>query len=290
MSTRTQVRISLALYFSLFFMTNLLAGPVDDKVHGPSDSRIKFGVVVKNSDYLIYRSSALGKHGMKHLNNILEQHDLPFPKTIIYMNKQGYAFPLYFAIKEYKLSESEKYGPFDFFHSFGKPRTYVDGHNPYYPSEIIDSRRYLGPVGKRYFSYGDGKVAGGVDTVLNILKLVLDPERQPVLFHCMGGIHRTGMIAMALRFIQGGYWVEGPKTEKWGMQLNPAEYEYYKYNPVLFRKKNIEFIEQFSRDPRFLALQEQYQEALNGDEGFYFNDDDSSDDDLEDDNYAGVDD
>ncbi len=252
------------------FTTTVLAQDVDRIVHGPSDKLIHFGVVVKNSSYTIYRSSALGKHGLKHLSKMLDEQDLPFPKTIIYMNYEGYAFPFYFAIKEYKASLSGAYGEFDFFHPFGALRTYVDGEDPYHPTDDIDTTLNLGPIGQRYFSLQDVGISGGTDAVIDILKLVLDPERQPVLFHCFGGLHRTGMIAMLVRFVQGGFWVDGPKTSTKGMQLNPAEYEYAKFNPILFRKKNIQFVEKFSHDPRFLDLQDQYQAALADDENVYF--------------------
>ncbi len=261
---------------SALLSPSLFASEIDDVVHGPSNADLKFGVVVKNSEYTIYRSGMLNKHKMEFLSNYLEKHNLPFPKTIIYMNSAGYIFPLHFAIDEYKMSLSGEFGNFEFFHPFGELRTYVDGQNPYYAHKNIDTPLILGHTARRYFEYHNDGVAGGVKTVVDVLKLVLDPERQPVLFHCLGGMHRTGMIGMLLRFIQGGYWVDGPKTEKHGMELNPAEYEYTLYNPVLFRKPNVEFVEEFRHDQRFLELQEKYQEALSNDENLYFGDEDSS--------------
>ena len=251
------------LVVGLALSARLFAQDVDDIVHGPSDRLIHFGVLVKNDTYTIYRSAALGKTGLRHLAKILRREDLPFPKTIIYMNDAGYQFPLYFAVHEYEASLDGKYGDFEFFHPFGKPRTYVDGQNPYEPTDIIDTDMILGRKARRYFQLGDGEVVGGVDAVLSILNLILDPERQPVLFHCLGGIHRTGMLAMLVRFLQAGFWVDGPKTEAWGRELNPAEYEYFKFNPIIFRPNNIKFVEEFSKDERFLELQEKYKAALN---------------------------
>jgi len=241
---------------------NVYGGSVDDVVHGASDREANFGVVVQNDNYTIYRSAMLGKQGLKHLSNYLEVHNMPFPKTIIYMNKQGYSFPLYFAIEEYKASLSGKYGEFEYFHPFSEYRTYVDGQNPYEAKEDIDTDLTLGPIGKRYFHLFDDGIDGGVETVINILKLIVDTERQPVLFHCLGGLHRTGMIGMSVRYLQGGYWVDGPKTEVQGIELNPAEYEYFKYNPLIFRPNNIKFIRKFTQDPRFLELKEKYGEAM----------------------------
>lgn len=264
---------ALVVSLALLSVSPVLAIDIDDVVHGPSDHFIKMGVVVKNKTYSIYRSAALGRIGIHHLAKVLDEQELPFPKTIVYMNHAGYKFPLYFAIEEYKAGIKGKHGEFEFFHPFGDLRTYVDGHNPYFPTDYIDSDLYLGHRGRKYFEFGDGKVAGGVKTVVDVLNLVLDSERQPVLFHCLGGIHRTGMIAMLIRFLQGGFWVDGPKTESHGMQLNPAEYEYAKFNPIIFRKENIEFVEAFRNDPRFLALEAKYHDALQNDEKVFFNHD-----------------
>lgn len=256
--------ISIVLSFSFYSSYSLAKN--EEQVHGSSFPAINFGLVVKNSNYVIYRSSALGSAGLNLLRGYLNRHALLFPKTIIYMNKGGYIFPSHFAIEEYEESFSETHENFTFFHPFGTLRTYVDGENPYYPTDRIDSPLVLGREAQKYFSFKGNEIAGGVDTVLEILKIVLDPERQPVLFHCEGGLHRTGMIAMLLRFIQGGYWVDGPRWRYGDLELNAAEYEYYKFNPVLFRENNIKFVEEFSQDPRFLELKDKYQEALQDDE------------------------
>lgn len=201
-----------------------------------------FGVVINNDTYQIYRSGKLGKHGLKKLANYLYKEGLPFPKTIVYMNKQGYAFPFYFAIQEYK--EQERYG-FTFYHPFGKLRTYLDGQDPYQPTDVIDRSLYLGHVGRKYFDYGDGKVAGGVETLLLNLVIILEPVNQPVLFHCFGGFHRTGIVAMLIRYMQG--WEEKDIIA-----------EYHKYNPSFPREKNIDFVKAFSQDERFLELKRIY--------------------------------
>lgn len=290
--TLKRLGVTTLLLFHITWTPTLIAEEnPDDFVHGPSDKSINLGIVIKNPTYTIYRSSALGKRSMRHLSNYLEDHDLPFPKTIIYMNSAGYAFPLYFAIDEYKASLAETYGPFDFFHPFGELRTYVDGQNPYYPTDFIDTSLYLGPVGRRYFSYHDTGIAGGIESFMDVMNLILDPERQPVLFHCFGGMHRTGMAALVLRYIQGGRWIDGPKTKSHNMYLTPAEYEYTKFNPIFFRKHNLEFIREFIHDPRFLELKEKYHEALSEDENLYFGDEEQLEaPDLGDENYAGQDD
>jgi hypothetical protein len=75
----------ILLTFSLSFRVLASADDIDDIVHGPSDRLINFGVVIQNDDYTIYRSAHLGKVGMRHLSKYLDRHELPFPKTIIYM-------------------------------------------------------------------------------------------------------------------------------------------------------------------------------------------------------------
>lgn len=271
-----QVKILFFFLFSFFCTLPLLAGDDDDdddteETYGPS-GRYNFGVVVHNQDYQIYRSGKLGKWGLKYLESHLEEEGLSAPNTIVYMNRSGYVFPTYFAIKQYEYSLSGKYGFFEFFHSFGELRTYVDGHNPYFPEKDIDSRAILGPRGQKYFEFKDDGIDGGMDAFMAVMDLVLDPARQPVLFHCFGGMHRTGMVGMALRYIQGGYWTEGPLVDKHGFMLNPAEQEYLLYNPVFFREGNIKFIRQFRSDPRFLDLKDRYQEVLQDDESWRYTD------------------
>ena len=88
--------------------------------------------------------------------------------------------------------------------------------------EIISSRDL--------FDFKGPELDGGLESFYRVLELVLNKDNQPVLFHCFGGRHRTGMVALAIRSIQGGWWLSGPTKQRRGLQLNPAEYEYYKFN------------------------------------------------------------
>lgn len=201
-----------------------------------------FGIVIDNATYKIYRSAELGRDGI----DALAQSGVEFPKTIIYMNWEGYSFPFYFAIEEYK--ESIKRG-FKFYHPHGEIRTYLDGDDPFNPTDRIDSFMRFGIFARRLFKPGNNEIVGGVDSLLRILNLILDPANQPVLFHCLGGMHRTGMVAMTLRMIQG-----------WSMDA--AEHEYRLFNPHLFRQSNVDFVAAFTADPRFQELVEKFQEPL----------------------------
>lgn len=261
MNKGSQAIVYFAWTITVFLNSSSFASNVSAPINGPSFKKYNFGIVVKNEDYSIYRSRALGEDGIEDLRKYLIYQNLPFPKTIISMHKNGYAFPFYFALGEYEASIDPSF-PFRFIHAFGSERTYLDGYNPYYPSSNIDKKTNLGFKARKYFELEDDEIDGGIDTFFNILEHALDPENQPVLVHCHGGLHRTGMVSMAIRFIQDGFWVNGVKKEVKGMLLNPAQQEYAKYNPLLFREDNIAFIEQLSKDPRFLIIKERYHDLL----------------------------
>lgn len=234
-------------------------------------SSLNFGVLVENPYYTLYRSSKMDEGSLKKLYTHLTKYSLPYPKTIIYMNRQGYGgYASVFqknAIQEYE--GSLEYG-FEFFHPYRYDyRTYLEGKNPYQPHDDIDKKKYVNDTAVKYFGLiGDGKEDGGVDAFIRIMELVLDPNRQPVLFHCYGGRHRTGMVALMIRNIQGGEWVNGPTVtmtiggKKY--QLNPAEYEYYRHNRSFMRKENIDFVREFvAKEPIFQEWQDKYQNRLN---------------------------
>ena len=212
-----------------------------------------------NSKFQIYRSGALGKRGLRKVKSYLQKRSMLFPKTIIYMNKAGYKFPFYYALDEYHLQK--KYG-FKFYHSFGLLRTYLDGRDPYHPETDIDKKNPLGRRARRIFPIRDDGLDGGTDSLKRILSLILDPDNQPVLFHCQGGRHRTGMIAMLIRYLQGGWWLTGEKKKRYGITLNPAQFEYYRFNHLMFRKSNIEFVEKFVQEEYFNNLKEVYSHSL----------------------------
>lgn len=247
---------SIFLIFFYLLSTYTLAAKTK---FGPEYKKLKFGVLVNNDIYTIYRSSKLGKSGLKKLKKYLDKNDLPFPKNIIYMNKNGYKFPFYFALDEFFLQEAYN---FHFFHSFGPSRTYVDGDDPYLAAADIDKKGNLGRTARELFEHYDDGIDGDIENFMNVLNMVLDPTLQPVLFHCHGGRHRTGMIAMVIRYLQDEKWIHGETHRRWGLDLNPAEYEYYKFNRILFRKSNIHFIRKFIKDPRFQELKEKYGRLL----------------------------
>ena len=229
---------------------------------------LNFGVVVNNSNYTIYRSAKLGAKGLKTLYRSLKELNLPIPKTIIYMNDEGYKKGLLdyittkgnplFSLEQYNLSDV--YG-FKYYHSFlYEERTYLDGYSPMFPREDIDLENKLGSLAVDLFgpNPNDGPDRDLEDFYF-ILDLILDPSHGPVLFHCLGGMHRTGIMGLALRYLQGEQWVKNSL----GRGENKAQKEYRKYNRFIPRKENFNFINTISNTERFKSYISEYQEKLN---------------------------
>lgn len=243
----------------LLFLPAFFAFSVFAQTFSKADGPDNFGVLVHNDQHTIYRSGALGKRGLARVWKYLDEHDLPRPKTVIHMNRQGYGHIIDFAIEEYKARQA--YG-FEFYHSYRYPfRTYLDGHDPYRPTGDIDRPVYLTKEAETLFGFRtDGKPDGGMDAFYRILDLILSANG-PVLFHCTGGMHRTGMVAMAIRYIQSPVWRVGSYRRR-GKILNAAQYEYTLHNPIFFRAENLEFVDQWALDPQFLEYVTRYRDSL----------------------------
>lgn len=250
---------------SLFLVLSSLTAFAADEAF----EKVNFGQVVKNESFTIYRSGRLGKKGIDFLyQDYLKKNSLPLPKTVIYMNDEGYNDRLidiymtkgdpFFAIDQFNLQSTYNY---KFYHSYDYAhRTYLDGKNPAQPEKDIDRSGNLSKDAIKMFG-GDPKdgLDGGVEAFYRILDLVLDQANGPVLFHCNGGFHRTGMIALALRYIQGGKWLEVPA----GQKLNNAQLEYNYYNVDFRRAENLAFIESISKSDKFKTYISRYRDLLN---------------------------
>jgi hypothetical protein len=118
------------------------------------------------------------------------------------------------------------------------------------------------------------KLKGDQETLYNILDLILLRSHRAVLFHCKGGVHRTGMIALAIRSLQGGLWTapfQKPVHVKVHVKhifprlveiTNLAELEYFFHNPKNFRESNLLAIRELSGQGRFQMLQEKFQKKI----------------------------
>ena len=229
------------------------------------------GVLVNNDEFQIYRSERLGKEGVEEVFAGLSELGFKTPKTVIYMYYMNYSFFLDHAVEEYEIQEN--FG-FKFYHSYDKNiRTYLDGRNPLSPTKDIDDLDSLNIWARpsqsaitQFEIKPDGKVDGGKDAFYRILEIVLNPKNQPVLFHCHGGIHRTGIIAMAIRYLQGGPWTKTLRVPYYHDDLlisNKAKQEYIIFNPKKPRVENFQFIDVVSLEPEFKKLSEIYQARLN---------------------------
>lgn len=223
-----------------------------------------FGVVINNGQYKIYRSSSLGTSGLNEVWAYLKKNNLPLPKTIIYMNDEGYKTRFLsedFALQQYALQE--KYG-FKMYHSFDyKYRTYLDGHDPINPSEDIDLKDNLNSTALKLFGPNpkDG-IDGGVDALTRILDVVLDPANQPVLYHCLGGKHRTGMVSMIIRHLESDKASEVVGTDS--VLRSRAEVEYGKFaGRGSVRTENVDFVRKFIKTDKFLDYKNKFREELN---------------------------
>ena len=174
------------------------------------------------------------------------------------MNDEGYGRKGNQIIEQLKLQKN--YG-FKLYHSYGETfSTYLDGNDPRIPKEDIDAKKNVthkeaSQLFRKPIFNKRGEKDGDVQDFIKILNLVLDREKQPVLFHCYAGKHRTGMVAMALRHIEG--------------RLTPQEIEkeYRDFATDLNilvgpRQENIDFINWFIITPDFISIKEKYKSQL----------------------------
>jgi hypothetical protein len=150
----------------------------------------------------------------------------------------------------------------------------LHGHNP-----LIDETEYLASnytdnESSEAFAVERGSfIPARKENFYRILELVLSSEG-PVLFHCTGGIHRTGMVGMAVRNLQGGVWTEefaepirivSYSNFSGGQEIilnNYAEVEYVMHNHYQVRLENFEAVRQLAQEDRFKQLYERYHEEL----------------------------
>lgn len=262
--------------------------------------KYNFGVLINNEHYTIYRSAGMGDEGFQDIKKHLDSEGLPIPQSVIYMNHYGYkkqtkafgSLQRLLRPKDYKLREFAtlqdkellKEG-IKFYHPLAlnedDANVYLDGKSPLEPkSSPRVIKKILSDSAKEYYSskgvdFNNRILQGDKEAFYNILDIILKRGKQPVLFHCKGGIHRTGMLALAIRYLQGGKWTKNfPVPIKLDAKVNVifkkpvllnnlAEYEYFLHNQTQFRLSNLKAIRQLADEKRFKDLKKNYGDLLN---------------------------
>lgn len=281
-------------------------GVHSNECYGQSD--LNFGVLIYNRYYKIYRSSGLGTRGLSALKDHLLSNKLDFPTRILYLNSVGYApsaphswlglkrlasessKQIFYSTRE-KITSQSFYGAGSFATEERLISSTSEGREEYFPFEFLDGTEkdiYLtgeNPVNHNLtpeeFSSDHGTTLlrnGDRMAFYQVLEEILTHDG-PLLFHCQGGIHRTGMTALMLRYLQGGKWTdrnlldESQRTilfnrynimpAETALISNHAELEYFLHNPINFRQSNLEAISAISEDARFKCLQYEFSLYLN---------------------------
>lgn len=56
---------------------------------------------------------------------------------------------------------------------------------------------------------------GNWRSLFNILDLILEQKEYPVVVHCYGGRHKTGVLSLGIRYLQDPAWLYGPTKKVW---------------------------------------------------------------------------
>ena len=251
---------------------------------------LNFGVLVHNEHHKIYRSQALGRDGIDLLFDFLDQKQMARPTTVIFMNRHGYRYfippenlrtwgPKFYRVhafayeQELAFSQGGKYPNVSFFHPLNS-NTYLSGRDPLndlvsYPINLIADSDIAEFFQNKYPQIHE--VRSLRSNFFHILNIILNAN-EPVLFHCTGGLHRTGMISLAIRTLQGNLWTKPfkkPLVIQTGILnhdfelRNLAELEYYLHNPYRFRRGNIYSMRELTKYQEFRNLQLKFKDQLN---------------------------
>ncbi len=270
--------------------------------------KYNFAVVLEG---LVYRSKALGVNGIKKISEELAQANLPGLQSIASIHVMGYGG----AGGDYnlqELAETKKRG-MTFLHTYAYERklvVYMDGTDP---SKIIETDPDHGNVYEektllKFIPDAEVRKDLGIDRslaekrqlsgntmdFLQSLENIIDAP-WPILIHCKGGRHKTGMFALILEFLafneamaedlvspisvplyknrfarwldRKGSFFEVFFGGPWfaNFDLHPAEVKYFEHNKSVFREKNIEFVRGLIKGSKLDSelLQKKWQEIQN---------------------------
>lgn len=254
---------------------------------------LNFGVLVNNKYHHIYRSKALGEEGTQKLFRHMVYNKLPLPTRVVFINKDGFKKKMWakipyvsslvrgtdnFAMQEHAMFHPlGQFPTIEFWHPLNND-VYLSGHNPLNDVTDYHAAKYTDEESSREFEvHTHSLISARKENFYRILELILNNEGA-VLFHCTGGLHRTGMVAMAIRHLQGGEWTQpfaepiriltlGSLSNGQEIYLqNLAEVEYVLHNPNNVRLDNLEAVRDLVKEARFQELYQQYNARLNATE------------------------
>ena len=256
-------------FFLLFKSFNVLAQthnygevPLEEKIIPD----FNFSRVIYNKKHKIYRSQALGAKGLDFVYKKLSSLNYQTPKVVLYIGRHGYSVrhKMKKSIKYLKFVEDEEQYLSNmnllFLHPFFT-NLYISGDNPQ-----LDTKEY----NIDHFSKNQ-VISSSLESFISILNFVLMSQKT-ILFHCTGGRHRSGMISLAIRYMQGGEWTKSLDNPLFAEDIdtkesivcnNLAEVEYLYYSDGEPRKKNLDFIKWFVTTVFFKDFKDKFQRSLN---------------------------
>lgn len=274
-----QIRVPLAILI-IWFSAGLYGGVIHswEEFQLNSSAYIEgyhFNALRLTKGHEVMRSKILGG---RSLLDLADRYDI---NSVIFVNKSGFyknKKDEYLGLEEYLLKEQLG---IRYFHPFGMKSVYVDGKNPLFErSKFYPLHEYLDHYAARAIFNDESLIANRnitvkFENIMNAMRIVLNKKNQPILIHCSGGKHRTGMLVMLLRWLQGGWWINGPKasvrflmdkvSHRYEDQfLSPLEYEYFLYARGKERWENIEFIRSFITWPEYQEFRQELISLYNG--------------------------
>ena len=238
---------------------------------------------LSGNGHQIMGAGALGKEGLAELVDYLAKENMQPLKTVLFIHKEGFKNTeesSAFALEELAYCSDHD---MTFLHPFNKQKSlYIDGLNPLNvkaKDAMVDLSQYFEEGSDLDDPPHAFDLSGGVNALLDTLSIALNKSMQPVLIHCRAGRHRTAMIQMVLRYLEGGQWTDAKKSYYGSFRykkrkdklielddLLPLEYEYFQNARPKARMENIDFIRELMYSPEHSELRSQlkklYQESL----------------------------
>lgn len=210
---------------------------------------IRFGVIIYNPSYQIYRSEALGTKGLELLFELTKKFHLKAPQIILHLHRKGHRkIAQASEVRHSDYAEQEKTGAeksnpfaFEFLESYQGNSVYLPAHTP------DDLNRF--PI---YYFSGHKQ---GRESFYRALEVILTASC-PILFHCKGGRHRTGMMAMIVRYLMDDQMVVHTFYDQ-----AASEYRFFAQR---IRPEVMVTVHSLMKQPMMVCLREHFHQALKG--------------------------